>query len=146
MLYSPGETLDPACAPTDAECGIQPQVGDGINGQIPYYATDGSVLTATSSITILSSGNVGIGTTTPSSNLTVAGAIDITDVYKLSGATILHASSTLGSLYIGEGAGNVTATGTANTAIGYQAGSALTSGAPDQANVFLGYRASGSSS
>ena len=48
-LYAPGETLDPACAPTDLNCGIEAQVGTGTTGQVPYYAADGSVLTATSS-------------------------------------------------------------------------------------------------
>lgn len=70
-LYAPGETLDPACAPTDLNCGIEAQVGTGTTGQVPYYAAGGSVLTATSSITILSNGNVGIGTTTPANKLDV---------------------------------------------------------------------------
>ncbi len=45
--------------------------GSGTAGQFPYYAANGTTLTATSSIFLASSGNVGIGTTSPASKLTV---------------------------------------------------------------------------
>lgn len=48
ILYSPGETLDPACGPTDGNCGV-------------------------ASITILGNGNVGIGTSSPGQALSVQG-------------------------------------------------------------------------
>jgi len=70
VLYLPGETLDPACAPTDAECGIVGQVASSTIGSIPYYATNGSALSATTALTIASNGNVGIGATS-SAKLTV---------------------------------------------------------------------------
>src|SRR5450631_3302719 len=63
-LFAPGATLDPLCAPTDVNCGVQSIVGPGTVGQVPFYASTGSVLSATATFTILSNGNVGIGTTT----------------------------------------------------------------------------------
>ena len=32
VLYSPGQTLDPACVPTDIGCGIIPNASSGANG------------------------------------------------------------------------------------------------------------------
>lgn len=75
-LYAPGATLDPGCAPTDNTCGIATttaSIGTGVVGQVPYYAAAGSALTATSSLIILQNGYVGIGTTSPSALLSVAG-------------------------------------------------------------------------
>src|SRR3989344_4858043 len=48
-------------------------VGSGTLGQIPYYAAAGTTLTATSSIFIADSGNVGIGTASPDKKLEVSG-------------------------------------------------------------------------
>ena len=74
--YNPGETLDPSCLPTDSNCGIESGSSGGISaigvaGQVPYYALSGTTLTATSAVTILANGKVGIGSTTPSSLLSV---------------------------------------------------------------------------
>lgn len=49
-------------------------VGTGTTGQFPYYAANGTTLTATSSIFLATSGNVGIGTTSPAKPLTVEGS------------------------------------------------------------------------
>ncbi|MEO8637952.1 MAG: tail fiber domain-containing protein [Candidatus Taylorbacteria bacterium] len=49
-------------------------VGSGTTGQFPYFAANGTTLTATSSIFLATSGNVGIGTTTPGSKLVVSSA------------------------------------------------------------------------
>ncbi|PCI29041.1 hypothetical protein COB55_02870 [Candidatus Wolfebacteria bacterium] len=87
-----------------------------------------------------SSGNVGVGTTSPYAKLSVAGFIN-TDQYsgfKQAGVTILHASSTNFSTFVGGYAGaSILAGGTNNLAVGYQAGNALTTG---DNNVFLGYQ------
>ncbi len=51
-------------------------INSGLQGQLPYYAVNGSTLTATSSIFITSTnGNVGIGTTTPFRTLSVNGKV-----------------------------------------------------------------------
>lgn len=51
-------------------------VGEGSTGQLPYYNASGDTLSPTSSIFIdTSSGYVGIGSTTPASNLGVTGRI-----------------------------------------------------------------------
>lgn len=55
-LYAPGETLDPACAPTDSNCGIITTVASSTANSIPYYASNGSALSATSTFQILSTG------------------------------------------------------------------------------------------
>ncbi|MHB8914062.1 MAG: tail fiber domain-containing protein [Minisyncoccota bacterium] len=73
-LYAPGTTLDPACAPTDSNCGIAAVVASGMATNVPYYAATGSTLSATSSLTILPSGNIGMGTLAPDAKLTVNGA------------------------------------------------------------------------
>jgi YVTN family beta-propeller protein len=48
-------------------------IGAGIAGQIPYYIAGGTNLTATSALFISPTGNIGIGTTSPSAKLTVWG-------------------------------------------------------------------------
>src|ERR1035438_4627156 len=68
-MYAPGATLDPACAPTDANCGVVSNVASATAGQVPYYATNGNVLAATSTMTILQNGYIGIGTSSPVSQL-----------------------------------------------------------------------------
>lgn len=48
-------------------------VGSGLTGYIPYYGSTGTNLSATSSIFLSTGGNVGIGTSTPLSKLSVQG-------------------------------------------------------------------------
>ena len=48
-------------------------VSSGTQGQFAFYNTGGTTLTATSTLFLSQSGNIGIGTTTPSSLLSVAG-------------------------------------------------------------------------
>lgn len=55
-LYAPGATLDPACAPSDSNCGVITNVGTGTQGQVPYYAAGGNLLSATSTFQILANG------------------------------------------------------------------------------------------
>ena len=48
-------------------------IGSGLTGYLPFYNSSGTNLSATSSIFLSTSGNVGIGTTSPSSKLDVWG-------------------------------------------------------------------------
>lgn len=74
-------------------------VGTGTTGQFPYYAANGTTLTATSSIFLATSGNVGIGTTTPTANLVVNGT---------TGQNLFQiASSTNQSVFLVDQNGNV---------------------------------------
>lgn len=52
-------------------------VGAGTTGQFPYYAANGTTLTATSSIFVATSQNVGIATTTPLATLAVGGSLSV---------------------------------------------------------------------
>jgi len=102
-------------------------------------------------LTLKSSGNVGIGTTTPGSLLSVAGdaylsgfynTSQTTGGYKMSGSVVLTASSTSGLTLGGLGAGSaLLATTTAaggNTAFGYNA---MTTATSTRAVTAIGYRA-----
>ena len=169
-------------------------VGTGIAGQFPYYAAGGTSLTATSSIflatnsnigigttspysvlsisnnwntpaltplftiastsalgtgtttlmTVLSSGNVGIGTSTPAYTLDVFGLINTSQNggYLQASQLLAYASSTNQTTVFGLGAGGQNATTSAtlaqNTAIGYQAMNALAGGTN---NVAVGNQA-----
>ncbi|MDB5244335.1 MAG: hypothetical protein JWN18_205, partial [Parcubacteria group bacterium] len=52
-------------------------VGSGTTGQFPYYAANGTTLSATSTLFLALSGNVGIGTTSPDSKFHVMDATNI---------------------------------------------------------------------
>jgi hypothetical protein len=79
------------------------------------------------------SGNVGIGTTTPSEKLEINGNININSVYKIGGDSVLSALGTENILVgIGAGANN---TGLCNTFLGNYAGYSNTEG---HSNTFLG--------
>ena len=82
-----------------------------------------------------SSGNVGIGATAPSARLSVAGDINLTaaSAYKYNGADVIIASTTLNNYFFG-GAGNLTMTGSDNTASGYEALFSNTTGYNNTAN------------
>jgi len=54
------------------------QITSGLTGQVPYYGAGGTTLSATSSLFISPSGNVGIGSTSPSRTLTVSGTSHFT--------------------------------------------------------------------
>jgi hypothetical protein len=97
-LYAPGATLNPNCAPTDQNCGIENLVASSTADAVPYYAANGTVLSATSSITILQNGNIGIGTTSPSTLLSVAGNANL-------GGNLATAGTVNAASFVGSGSG-----------------------------------------
>ncbi len=94
-------------------------------------------------IYVASTGNVGIGTNVPAQKLDVVGFINTDQYsgYKQAGNTILYASSTLSSIYVGQNAGSMSSTGNYNSFIGTNVGYSNTTG---NANVFVGTNAGAS--
>jgi len=69
-------------------------VGSGTTGWFPYYAADGTTLTATSSIFLAANGNVGIGIIDPTYKIDVAGQIRANSlIVAANGRIILAAGS-----------------------------------------------------
>ncbi len=98
-------------------------------------------------LTLQNDGRVGIGTTSPSSELTVAGNIEISGessiykyggfpAYKYNGVNVIFASTTLSSYFFGDMAGGYSATGIRNTAVGAISLGWLTSGTHNSAVGF----------
>lgn len=76
----------------------------GTTGQIPYYAGSGTTLTATSSLFITTSGNIGIGTTTPNWLLQQSGTRPfhvLSDSSAAANAKHWYEASEGGNFYIG---------------------------------------------
>jgi hypothetical protein len=102
-------------------------------------------------LVIDSSGNVGIGTSTPNSRLTVQGSINISQNnagLSFMGTRYFYASTTNDSIAIGESAGSNFNSGTGlNVALGYYAGGGITNSASDGNNMIgwnAGYSHTGS--
>jgi hypothetical protein len=109
-----------------------------------YLSTSSPTTFATSTtaaLAINTSGNVGIGSSTPTYKLDVAGYVNVGTFagYKQEGHLILYASSTNFSTLVGRGAGvGLLSDGLYNTAIGYKALMAATS---TDENTAIGYEA-----
>ncbi|PCI94373.1 MAG: hypothetical protein COB15_14360 [Flavobacteriales bacterium] len=102
-------------------------------------------------MTVLTNGNIGIGTTTPSSKLEVSGNVEISstansymianeNMLRSDGSTSIYVGPTLGTggygVYVGYRAGNIS-TGVSNTFVGTESGEVTTSGTQ---NSFFGLR------
>jgi hypothetical protein len=85
-------------------------------------------------LTIDTAGKVGIGTTTPSSKLTVAGDIESTTAFKISGSSVISIAGTR-NVFAGSSAGSNNTTGSDNAFFGNTAGAVNTTGG---SNSFFG--------
>lgn len=121
---SGGINLTSGCFSVAGVCGSG-TVGAGTTGQFPYYAANGTALTATSSIFIGTTGNIGIGTTSPGALLTIQGSANSPSVaytpqtgtaYKTQNLSVLNAN------------GSVASTNYANAVFDTQANSLVSSG------------------
>lgn len=78
-------------------------VGSGVIGQVPYYAANGTTLTATSSLFIDTVGRIGIGTTTPTTALHLFNA-SASEVLKIQS---LNAAGTAAQVQLANDVGNI---------------------------------------
>ncbi len=115
-------------------------VNTGLTGYFAYYTADGTTVDDQATL-YLSGSNIGIGTTTPTSLLTVYGDVDASAPnagYKIQGQRVLYASSTNLSTVVGISAGSLLDTsGLRNTAVGYEA---LTAATSSDNNTAIGYQ------
>ncbi|MBX9906928.1 hypothetical protein K2X96_03455, partial [Patescibacteria group bacterium] len=106
------------------------QIGSGIIGQVPYYAANGTTLSATSSLFIGANGNVGVGSTSPTALLTLTASfpqITFSDTdnglmasINANNASLTYNTATANRDHIFQAAGNtlMTILGTGNVGIG----------------------------
>ncbi len=109
-----------------------PVNGAGTAGRIPKWTASDTI--DNSIITETSGGNIGVGTTTPGFKLTVAGAIDTSNNYRIDGARVLATPGTT-NLFAGVEAGDANTTGASNSFFGRAAGRDNTTGS---SNSFFG--------
>jgi len=102
-----------------------------------FFANSGGTALTDSADLVFDGTNFGIGTNTPTERLTVAGNINLTSgsAYKYNGADVIIASTTLNNYFFG-GAGNLTMTGSNNTANGRDALFSNTTGSFNTASGF----------
>ena len=105
--------------------------GTGTEGQIAKWINDTDL---GNSVITEAGGLIGIGTTTPTSALTVTGSIDTDLGYKIAKRQVL--SDSAAGLFVGTAAGFNNTTGSFLTAVGPSAGVNNTTG---NLNTFLGY-------
>ncbi|MDQ3014849.1 MAG: hypothetical protein M3Q73_03225, partial [bacterium] len=113
-------------------------VGSGTTGQFGYYAANGTALTATSTLFLDTTGNVGLGTSSPWTKLSVSGNLDAQQ-YFLNGTSFAYATGTQ-NFYLAGATPTTTAgvTGTYNLFMGKESGINTTSGS---SNNFFGSNA-----
>ncbi|KKW19354.1 MAG: hypothetical protein UY63_C0016G0024, partial [Parcubacteria group bacterium GW2011_GWA2_51_10] len=109
--FAGGLSLSGGCLVVNGSCvggSGSGDVGSGTAGQFAYYASDGTTVAATSSIFVASTtGNIGIGTTSPYSKLSVWGANTTSGVRAFE---VVNSAST--TSFAVDNAGNATIGGT----------------------------------
>jgi len=81
ILYSNGSVVNWVSTSTLGFSNGSGTVNSGLAGQFPYYDTNGTAVSATSTLFILPNGNIGVGTTTPTQRLSVVGSIaNVTEI------------------------------------------------------------------
>jgi hypothetical protein len=116
-----------------------PQGPQGPAGSSNITGTTNSVVKFTAATTggdsqIFDNGtNVGVGTNTPGAKLDVAGTVNTSTQYNLSGARVLSSVSVAANLFVGPLAGENNTTGTNNTGAGVRALRANTEGGSNTA-------------
>ncbi|MDQ3014706.1 MAG: hypothetical protein M3Q73_02495, partial [bacterium] len=109
-------------------------VESGTTGQFGYYAANGTTLTATSTLFLDTTGNIGVGTSSPWTKLSVSGNLDAQRYY-INGTTLAHASGTNYWLAGATPTTTASVTDTDNLSIGFGAGGDITT---SHGNVFVG--------
>lgn len=81
-------------------------VGSGTTGQFPYYAANGTTLTATSSLFLAATGFVGVGTTTPIGQFAIQSIVNSTTAFSIanaSGSNVFSVDTTASNPFLGIG-------------------------------------------
>jgi trimeric autotransporter adhesin len=133
---NPGQSASPA--------GIEPSLtGAGTTNYIASWTSSSNL--GNSAIYQASSGNIGIGITTPGNTLDVNGGINAAKTYQIGENSVVSIGSSLSAynlfLGVGAGASNAAGQGVANTFSGTQAGLYNTAGS---LNTFSGFLAGAS--
>lgn len=105
----------------------------GLDGSVKFNTGNDQVR-----MIITPTGNVGVGTTTPSSRFDVAGDINTSTQYNIGGNRILSAPGSTSNLFAGVGAGQNNTGGVNNSFFGQNAGLTNTTG---NNNAFFGQQA-----
>ncbi len=143
--FAGGINLTTGCFAISGNCvggsgGGSGTVGSGTTGQTSYYAGNGTSITATSTIFIDTTSYVGIGTASPSYQLSLAADSKI-GIGSLAALYIPNQTSFVGSFFAGDGGANLVSAGANqgdhNTGVGIGAANALTSG---YQNTAIGYQ------
>lgn len=135
--------IDRSCGTTQSVKNEHPLNLTG-SGTTNYVALWTNASNLTSSVIYQTSGNVGVGTTTPVAKLDVNGNINTAATYGIGGSSVVNIGSPADvNLFLGIGAGgnNVAGTGVLNTFSSSGAGAANTTG---WANSFFGSNAGNS--
>ena len=121
-LYAQGHDGTDYSIASGIRMGVDGTVSTGkVPGAMTFLTSDSSG-GYTERMIINSAGNVGIGTTTPTSRLTVAGDIEAETTYRIAGNAVLSARGT-GNTFAGIGAGSsIHELGIDNSFFGYWAG------------------------